>query len=117
RVVTFEDISVMKNLSDHIEENFHFKNIIGRSKPMLKVFDMMENVINTDSTVLITGESGTGKEVVARAIHLNSDIQIERFVEVTYTVIAESLLEREIFKNEKGAYTVAIRTKKGSFEL
>src|SRR5690554_1848358 len=117
RVVTFEDISVMKNLSDHIEENFHFKNIIGRSKPMLKVFDMMENVINTDSTVLITGESGTGKEVVARAIHLNSDRKSEPFVAVNCTAFAETLLESELFGHDKGAFTGAIRTKPGRFEL
>jgi PAS domain S-box-containing protein len=117
RVVTFEDISVMKNLSEHIEERFHFKNIIGRSKPMMKVFDMMENVINTDSTVLITGESGTGKEVIARSIHLNSAIKSEPFIAVNCTAFAESLLESELFGHEKGAFTGAIRTKPGRFEL
>ncbi|MFO7447944.1 MAG: sigma 54-interacting transcriptional regulator [Ignavibacteriaceae bacterium] len=117
RVVTFEDISVMKNLSEHIEERFHFKNIIGRSKPMIKVFNMMENVINTDSTVLITGESGTGKEIVARAIHLNSDRKSEPFIAVNCTAFAESLLESELFGHEKGAFTGAMHTKPGRFEL
>ncbi|MBZ0201342.1 MAG: sigma 54-interacting transcriptional regulator, partial [Ignavibacteriaceae bacterium] len=117
RVVTFEDISLMKNLSEHIEERFHFDNIIGRSKSMLKVFSMMENVIHTDSTVLITGESGTGKEIIARAIHLNSDRKTEPFIAVNCTAFAESLLESELFGHEKGAFTGAINTKPGRFEL
>lgn len=117
RVVTFEDISVVKNLSDHIDERFHFKNIIGRSKPMLNVFNLMQNVINTDSTVLITGESGTGKEVIARSIHLNSDKKSKPFIAVNCTAFAETLLESELFGHEKGAFTGAIRTKPGRFEL
>jgi PAS domain S-box-containing protein len=117
RVVTFEDISVVKNLTDHIEERFHFKNIIGRSKSMKKVFNIMENVINTDSTVLITGESGTGKEVVARSIHLNSERKSMPFIAVNCTAFAETLLESELFGHEKGAFTGAIRSKPGRFEL
>lgn len=117
RVVTFEDISLVKNLSQHIEEHFHFENVIGRSKPMLNVFNMMENVIHTDSTVLITGESGTGKEVIARAIHLNSDRKSEPFMAVNCSAFAEGLLESELFGHEKGAFTGAIRTKPGRFEL
>ena len=117
RVVTFEDISVMKNLSDHIEERFQFTNIIGRSKSMLKVFDMMDNVIKTDSTVLITGESGTGKEIIARAIHLNSEKKSEPFIAVNCTSFAESLLESELFGHDKGAFTGAISSKPGRFEL
>ncbi|MBL1214046.1 MAG: sigma 54-interacting transcriptional regulator [Ignavibacteriae bacterium] len=117
RVVTFEDISLMKNLSDHIEERFHFKNIIGRSKAMLKVFDMMENVITTDSTVLVTGQSGTGKEIIARAIHLNSERKTEPFIAVNCTSFAETLLESELFGHEKGAFTGAIKSKPGRFEL
>ncbi len=117
RVVTFEDISIMRNLSNHIEDRFHIKNIIGRSKPMLQVFSMMENVLDTDSTVLITGESGTGKEVIARAIHLNSLRKSEPFIAVNCTAFAETLLESELFGHEKGAFTGAIRTKPGRFEL
>jgi len=117
RVVTFEDISLVKNLSQHIEEHFHFENVIGRSKPMLNVFNMMENVIHTDSTVLITGESGTGKEIIARAIHLNSDRKSEPFIAVNCSAFAEGVLESELFGHEKGAFTGAIRTKPGRFEL
>ena len=117
RVVTFEDISLERNLSQHIEERFHFKNIIGHSKPMLNVYNMMENVINTDSTVLITGQSGTGKEVIARAIHLNSERKSEPFIAVNCSAFAETLLESELFGHEKGAFTGAMNTKIGRFEL
>jgi len=117
RVVTFEDISVIKNLSEHIEERFRFDNIIGRSKPMQNVFNLLENVINTDSTVLITGQSGTGKEVIARAIHLNSERKSEPFIAVNCTAFAETLLESELFGHEKGAFTGALKTKPGRFEL
>lgn len=117
RVVTFEDISVVKNLSDHIEDRFHFKNIIGRSKAMQKVFNLMQNVINTDSTILITGESGTGKEVIARSIHLYSENKSTPFIAVNCSAFAETLLESELFGHEKGAFTGAIRSKPGRFEL
>jgi PAS domain S-box-containing protein len=116
-VVTFQDISELKNLSDHLEERFHFENIIGQSKPMQNVYHMMDNVINTDSTVLITGNSGTGKEVVARAIHLNSERKLEPFMVVNCTAFAETLLESELFGHEKGAFTGAIKNKPGRFEL
>ena len=117
RVVTFEDISVVQNLSHHIEERFQFKNIIGRSKPMKKVFHLMENVINTDSTVLITGESGTGKEIIARTIHLNSERNSGPFIAINCAAFAETLLESELFGHEKGAFTGAIHLKPGRFEL
>ncbi|MBU2492369.1 MAG: sigma 54-interacting transcriptional regulator [Bacteroidetes bacterium] len=117
RVVTFEDISIIKNLSDHIEERFHFNNIIGRSKSMLKVYNLMQNVINTDSTVLITGESGTGKEIIARSIHLNSERKSTPFIAVNCTAFAETLLESELFGHDKGAFTGAVHTKPGRFEL
>lgn len=117
RVVTFEDISVVKNLTDHITERYHFKNIIGHSKSMLKVYNLMQNVVNTDSTVLITGESGTGKEIIARSIHINSERKSTPFVAVNCSAFAETLLESELFGHEKGAFTGAIRTKPGRFEL
>ncbi|MAT57026.1 MAG: Fis family transcriptional regulator [Ignavibacteriae bacterium] len=117
RVVTFEDISIVKNLTAHITERYHFKNIIGHSKSMLKVYNLMQNVVNTDSTILITGQSGTGKEVIARSIHLNSERKSTPFVAVNCSAFAETLLESELFGHEKGAFTGAIRTKPGRFEL
>ena len=116
-VLSFQDLSELKNLSNHLEERFHFDNIIGRSKPMLGVYNLMESVIRTDSTVLITGGSGTGKEIIARAIHLNSTHKAAPFMAVNCTAFAETLLESELFGHEKGAFTGAIRTKPGRFEL
>lgn len=116
-VLSFQDISELKNLSNHLEERFHFNNIIGRSKAMQDVYNLMENVIKTDSTVLITGESGTGKEMVARAIHLNSERKSEPFIVINCSAFAETLLESELFGHEKGAFTGAIRRKPGRFEL
>ncbi len=116
-VETFQDISEIKNLTAHLEERYEFKNIIGRSKSMQRVYDLMDNVIQSDSTVLITGDSGTGKELVARAIHLNSERKTAPFMAVNCSAFAETLLESELFGHEKGAFTGAIRTKLGRFEL
>jgi transcriptional regulator with PAS, ATPase and Fis domain len=116
-VETFYDISELKNLTTHLEERYKFENIIGRSKVMQKVYVMLENVSQTDSTVLITGESGTGKELVARAIHLNSIRKSKPFVVVNCSAFAESLLESELFGHERGAFTGAIKTKPGHLEL
>jgi len=116
-VETFLDISEIKNLSSQLEERFQFQNIIGQSRPMLKVYDLMENVVQSDSTVLITGESGTGKEIIARAIHLNSQRKTAPFMAVNCSAFAETLLESELFGHEKGAFTGAIRTKTGRLEL
>ncbi len=116
-VETFLDISEIKNLTTHLEERYKFENIIGRSKVMQKLYVMLENVSQTDSTVLITGDSGTGKELVARAIHLNSHRNTDPFVVVNCSAFVETLLESELFGHERGAFTGAIRTKLGHFEL
>lgn len=116
-VVTFQDISELRNLSRHIDEQYRFENMIGHSKAMQQVYDMMENVIQSDSTVLITGDSGTGKELVARAIHVNSDRRSEPFMAVNCSAFVETLLESELFGHEKGAFTGAVRSKPGRFEL
>lgn len=116
-VETFLDISEIKNLGNHLDKQFKFENIIGNSKPMQKVYDLMDNVIQSDSTVLITGESGTGKEVIAKAIHLNSNREAAPFMAVNCSAFAETLLESELFGHEKGSFTGAIRTKPGRFEL
>ncbi len=116
-VETFQNISDIKNLTSHLEERYRFENIIGRSKSIQKIYGLIENVCQTDSTVLITGESGTGKELVARAIHLNSERKLGPFMAVNCSAFVESLLESELFGHEKGAFTGAIRSKPGRFEL
>lgn len=116
-VETFLDISEIKNLSEHLDERFKYENIVGKNKEIKQIINVLESVAQTDSSVLITGESGTGKELAARAIHLNSTRRIGPFVAVNCSAFAESLIESELFGHEKGAFTGAIKSKVGRFEL
>jgi len=93
-----------------------FSNIIGRSKPMQDVFDLVETVAPTNSTILVTGESGTGKELVARAVHTNSLRRDQAFVALNCGALPETLLESELFGHMRGAFTGAATTKKGLLE-
>jgi two-component system response regulator AtoC len=98
--------------------NFYGQDVvIGNSKKMHEVFELALKVSETDSSVLILGESGTGKEVLARIIHFKSFRSNNPFVTVNCAAIPEALLESELFGHKKGAFTGAIYTKKGSFEL
>jgi two-component system response regulator PilR (NtrC family) len=93
-----------------------FSNIIGRSKAMQDVFDLVETVAPTNSTILVTGESGTGKELVARAVHTNSLRRDQAFVALNCAALPETLLESELFGHMRGAFTGAAATKKGLLE-
>lgn len=92
-------------------------NIIGRSEAILKIFDAIKKVAPTMTTVLITGETGTGKELIANAIHRNSPRKNNPFIKINCAAIAENLMESELFGHEKGAFTGAVSTKPGRFEL
>lgn len=116
-VETFIDISEIKNLSEHLSEFFKYENIVGHNKEIKQIISVLESVSQTDSSVLITGESGTGKELAARAIHLNSSRKTGPFIAVNCSAFVESLIESELFGHEKGAFTGAIKTKIGKFEL
>ncbi|MHB8871538.1 MAG: sigma-54 interaction domain-containing protein [Candidatus Doudnabacteria bacterium] len=116
-VETFIDISEIRNLSAHLSEFFKYENIVGRNKDIKQIFSVLESVAQTDTSVLITGESGTGKELAARAIHLNSSRKTGPFIAVNCNAFVESLIESELFGHEKGAFTGAIKTKIGRFEL
>jgi two-component system response regulator AtoC len=103
-------------LRKEVAREYSFENIVSKNEKMQKIFDVIKKVSHYKSTVLITGESGTGKELVARALHYNSDRSQNSFIAVNCGAIPENLLESELFGHAKGAFTDAIRTKKGLFE-
>ena len=102
------------HLRSALEERFTFSNIIGRSPKMQEIFSIVQRIAKTQSTVLISGESGTGKELIARAIHYNSGRR-GKFVSINCGALPETLLESELFGHERGAFTGAIREKRGLF--
>jgi len=102
------------HLRSALEEKFTFANIIGRSARMQEIFSIVQRIAKTMSTVLISGESGTGKELIARAIHYNSGRR-GKFVSINCGALPETLLESELFGHERGAFTGAIREKRGLF--
>jgi len=104
-------------LLEELKDKFRPANIIGNSKAMHVVYDLIERVSRSDTTVLLTGESGVGKELVAHAIHYNSPRAAKPLVTVSCAALPESLLESELFGHEKGAFTGAIAQRKGRFEL
>ncbi len=104
-------------LRGEIGERFNNYEIIGNSEPMRMVLNTVEKVAATDSSVLIYGESGTGKELVARAVHAHSSRSDKPFVKVNCGALPSELVESELFGHEKGAFTGAVRPKKGKFEL
>jgi two-component system, NtrC family, response regulator AtoC len=93
-----------------------FEEILGRSRPMQKLKQVLETVVRSSSTILITGETGTGKEVVARAIHHNGARKAYRFVALNCSAIPETLLEAELFGHVRGAFTGAVGARQGRFE-
>jgi len=104
-------------LSKALEKRYSFGNIIGKNERMQEIYELIADISNTDSTVLIQGESGTGKELIAKAIHFNSPRKNKPFVVANCSAYSQNLLESELFGHEKGAFTGAIRRKIGRFEL
>ena len=106
-----------RQLRSAVESRYSFHNIIGKSKAMRNVFQVIRKVAPAAATVLIEGASGTGKELVAKALHFNSPRKDRPFVAVNCSALAETLLESELFGHEKGAFTGAVSMKKGRFEI
>ena len=123
-LIKVENIAQMRNLireneylRKKLESRFDFKNIIGKSEKITHLFSMIRDIAPTNTTVLIQGENGTGKELIANAIHFNSPNVKKPFIKLNCGVLAESLLESELFGHVKGAFTGAIKDKIGRFEL
>ena len=100
-----------------LKQRYNFENIVGKSEPMLKIFDLVAQIAPSRSTILLQGESGSGKELIAKAIHLNSPRRDRPFVPVNTGSMPPDLLESTLFGHVKGAFTSAIASKKGLFEI
>jgi len=104
-------------LEQTLKERSYFQSIIGKSNKMQEIYNLLENLADTDTTVLITGSSGTGKELVARAIHYSGIRSKNPMITINCSALSENLLESELFGHVKGSFTGAIKDKKGRFEL
>ena len=104
-------------LKDAVSSRYSFDNIIGKSKPMQEIYEIIKKVAPSNASVLIEGESGTGKELVAKSLHYNSPRRNKPLIAVNCSAFAETLLESELFGHEKGAFTGASALKKGRFEI
>src|SRR6185295_12802810 len=108
--------SEINRLRREVNKEYSFSQILGKSKPMREIFDLIRRVADSPTNILITGESGTGKELVAKAIHYNSDRRDAPFIPVNCAAIPEQLLESELFGHMRGAFTDAKVDKRGLFE-
>jgi DNA-binding NtrC family response regulator len=109
-------ISENAYLREQLERRYQFEGIVGKSRAMTNLIQLLETVTATNSTILITGETGTGKEIVARAIHHNSPRRLHRFVALNCSAIPETLLEAELFGHVRGAFTGAVGNRQGRLE-
>lgn len=116
-VETFRDISIEENLRKVITQKYNFADIISKNHKMLRLFDIMPDIADSGSSVLIEGESGTGKELIARAIHHLSSRKKAPFIAVNCSALPDTLLESELFGYKAGAFTDAKKDKPGRFKL
>lgn len=115
-VVSFRDMSAYKEIKKFLSPQTHYWGIIGKSKSMRDIFDLITEISDTDATVLICGETGTGKERIADAIHQTSKRKDQKFVKVNCAVLPPHLLASELFGHARGAFTDAVRDRIGRFE-
>ncbi len=116
-VLVLHDVTELEAIRDQLGNRRGIHGIIGRHRTMQEIYELVEQLADSDATVLVLGESGTGKELVASAIHHSSHRRAGPFVKVNCAALSESLLESELFGHVKGAFTGALRDKVGRFEL
>jgi len=116
-ILVIRDVTRLTELERELQERKVFHNMIGKSKQMQSIYELIEGLNDIEATVLITGESGTGKELVAKALHNSGNRAFKPFVSVHCAALAENLLESELFGHTKGAFTGAIKDKQGRFQL
>ncbi len=116
-VITLRDISLLKKYEILLNQDNSFHGIISKSKQMLEIFSLIEQISETDAPVLITGETGTGKELIADAIQKLSRRKNEKYIKIDISVIPQNLLASELFGHVKGAFTDAYKERLGRFEL
>lgn len=116
-VISFRDISYLEKIQTGLEKSTHYHGIIGHSKKMQEIFQLIEEIRDSDAAVLITGESGTGKEMIANAIQATSLRHEKPFVKINCSVFSPQLLASELFGHVKGAFTGAVKDRVGRFEL
>lgn len=104
-------------LAEALSDRFRYGNMVGKSRPMMKVYDLIDKVSGSKASVLITGPSGTGKELIAKAIHYQGPRKERPLISINCGALTETLLASELFGHEKGAFTGAVAMKKGRFEL
>lgn len=114
---TFRDVSQSHWMQEELQQQYGYRTIVGRSRAIKKVFELMADLIKTDTTVLIQGESGTGKELIARALHFYGPRRDRSFVALNCSTLSEGVLESELFGHVKGAFTGAVRDHVGKLEL
>jgi len=115
-VLVLRDLTRISRLEKQLASSHQYQNMVGKSSRMAEVFNLIENVAETDSTVLIYGESGTGKELVAAALHYTSHRSNGPFIKVNCAALAEDILESELFGHVKGSFTGAVKDRVGRFE-
>ena len=106
-----------QRLRSELQERYSFGNMVGKSRQMEEIFELISTVAKSRSTILISGQSGTGKELVARAIHYNSPRKNNPFIKINCAALPPDLIESELFGHEKGAFTGAVKQTRGRFEL
>jgi len=116
-VLVIRDVTRESDLERELKERRQFQNIIGKSRKMQLIYELLEDLAHSNTTVLVTGESGTGKELVAGALHYSGNRANNPLVKVNCSALSDSILESELFGHVKGAFTGAVQNKIGRFEM